>query len=750
MRREFLMAHLGGLRRRGLLVCELALLFVLAATRMAVGAEVREAGDSATVVGAEGVEAGDPAMAIGRPVEADADEHDVEEPEGSASYETVIRAGADAGERQADLDARTPGFANVVVLDTQRDRGGDDGLANALARTTGVTLRSAGGLGQFSSVSIRGSSAQQLAVFLDGVPLNGSIGEAFDLSTISLDVLSTAAVYRGYVPVPYVLAGLGGVIALTSASSKADKANVGIAGGSYGGLQGDGHVAFGSDTTSLRLGASAARSLGDFTFYDDNATPNVTADDRTTRRINDDFKRVTLHGVARSEFFSVRLSLVEVVLRKEQGIPGASYAQARNVRLGTDVYQTIASANRLFGSAEADLVLGVGIETRRYRDPDGELSLRSDQHTNNLDLYMSPRITIPLWRDATFALAANVRREHSRVEQANAILTPTGATRSGDAGRKRDSYGVGAELTQNVAERLRITLGTRIEGIRSDFRVADNAGQYNDQGRDTRTTQLTPRAGAVVRIAEPLELRGSYGRYVRVPTLNELFGDRGFVLGNEGLKPETGWLGDVGLRLQAATESARGRLDLVVFDSNVDDLITWQRTGPALRAFNTRGAVIRGLEVGGSGAVLNERLDAMVNYALLHTENLSNATSQRGQQLPGRPTNEVYAELGTTPPLPLEIVKARVYATADISAGLNLDVSGRYRVPPRALFGAGVRLAYSDTMSLAFAVQNLGNLRTTTWQPSTGEERQTVPISDFIGYPLPGRAFWLRGVWQCL
>ena len=37
-----------------------------------------------------------------------------------------------------------------------------------------------------------------------------------------------------------------------------------------------------------------------------------------------------------------------------------------------------------------------------------------------------------------------------------------------------------------------------------------------------------------------LQLRASVGRYFRVPTLFELFGDRGFVVGNEGLDPEWG------------------------------------------------------------------------------------------------------------------------------------------------------------------------------------------------------------------
>ncbi len=144
----------------------------------------------------------------------------------------------------------------------------------------------------------------------------------------------------------------------------------------------------------------------------------------------------------------------------------------------------------------------------------------------------------------------------------------------------------------------------------------------------------------------------------------------------------------------------------------------------------------------GSGVLWDGLLDAQVNYVLAHTENLTAVSSEHGQQLPGRPNDEVYAELGTNP-----FGVVRFYGTADVSTGLNLDPSGRFRVPPRALFGSGLQLIWGNA-SLSFAVQNLLDKRTTTWQPSAGEDRQTVAISDFIGYPLPGRSFWLRGAWR--
>ena len=48
-------------------------------------------------------------------------------------------------------------------------------------------------------------------------------------------------------------------------------------------------------------------------------------------------------------------------------------------------------------------------------------------------------------------------------------------------------------------------------------------------------------------IASPdLAFRATGGRYSRTPTVLELFGDRGFILGSPDLKSEVGWVGDAG------------------------------------------------------------------------------------------------------------------------------------------------------------------------------------------------------------
>jgi iron complex outermembrane receptor protein len=59
------------------------------------------------------------------------------------------------------------------------------------------------------------------------------------------------------------------------------------------------------------------------------------------------------------------------------------------------------------------------------------------------------------------------------------------------------------------------------------------------------------------------------------------------------------------------------------------------------------------------------------------------------------------------------------------------------------LQGAGVELHLDDRVHLVVEVRNLLDVRTATVVlPVAGARPHSVPIADFIGYPLPGRSVW--------
>lgn len=62
-------------------------------------------------------------------------------------------------------------------------------LADLLRGESGVLVRSTGGLGGYSQVSLRGAPCEQVEVTLDGVPLGGSTGSSIDVGPFALDGL---------------------------------------------------------------------------------------------------------------------------------------------------------------------------------------------------------------------------------------------------------------------------------------------------------------------------------------------------------------------------------------------------------------------------------------------------------------------------------------------------------------------------------------------------------------------------------
>ncbi|MFI5324569.1 MAG: TonB-dependent receptor, partial [Thermodesulfobacteriota bacterium] len=71
-----------------------------------------------------------------------------------------------------------------TVIDLQDFQGEYNTASEILSFSPGVVVRDYGGFGQLKTMSIRGSSNDQVVILLDGVRLNNPLGGGVDLSTI--------------------------------------------------------------------------------------------------------------------------------------------------------------------------------------------------------------------------------------------------------------------------------------------------------------------------------------------------------------------------------------------------------------------------------------------------------------------------------------------------------------------------------------------------------------------------------------
>lgn len=663
------------------------------------------------------------------------------------TYRTVVAA----PERRAQsrIDDKTPGFATAIDLQDETGARPSDGLPELVARTPGATVRSLGGLGQFASISLRGSSPQQVAVFLDGVPVDASLAGLVDLGAIPLDSLARIEIYRGYIPVTLGGAAIGGAIDLVGSIAEGNAGvQVGAGGGSFGARQG--RVSLRTPVArNVWVGAMAgyAGATGDFPFYDDAKTPAISGDDRTAIRTANGYDRVTTQLRVEAKRGATRLSVQQLALWKQQGIPGRGSTQTTDTRLGTVDLRTTARVDRdRVGRPGGRLawVFGLGVQRIRFEDPTGEAGIATidDQRTLGIDSFVSPRVRIPLWRGAFLQTVGEQRTQWVDVDERAQTSGP-----SGDAQRWRLWYGGGLTLQQFLWEaRWLLAPTVRVDALDSHFAVASGEGEQDDTGRNAATVGLSPRVGTRVRLLPGLEARASLGRYFRPPTLLELFGDRGYIVGNEGLVPERGTAADAGLVLDRGGRRHHVYAQLAGFWTRSEDLIQWIAAGAVTRPANVRGAVLRGLEASVQWTPTRRFVTLLANYTFTDTRSFATDPAQQGQPLPGRPRHDFFARwtVGHTWWIGPLAVEPRAAYTVDLVSGTLLDPSGRFELPTRALQGVAAELHLQRRIHLAVELRNLLDVRTANVVlPVRGARPTPVAVSDFLGFPLPGRSLWV-------
>src|SRR5262245_27454028 len=207
------------------------------------------------------------------------------------------RADADAGKAREDAS-----LSLVTVIDAKRPSAAQASVADLIAGEAGVRVRSRGGLGAFTSVSLRGSEEGEVTVLLDGVPLSRAASGAIDLSSRPADGLERIEIYRGTPPVQLGGEAIGGVINLVSRSAtRVTSFGAEVGGGSFGARSLAAHVGGPvvrarreSETLSAQATLAYRGATGDFTYFDGGGTPFSRVDDRIARRQNNDFDQGNL------------------------------------------------------------------------------------------------------------------------------------------------------------------------------------------------------------------------------------------------------------------------------------------------------------------------------------------------------------------------------------------------------------------------------------------------------------------------
>jgi vitamin B12 transporter len=650
---------------------------------------------------------------------------------------------------------RALGSAPFVTIVEPADRRGQLlSVAEALSSTVGAQVRSAGGVGASASISIRGASSGHTSVLVDGISLSRLTAVSVDLGRFRLDELDAVEVYRGNVPAELGGGGVGGAVNLVTHLGRGRggerlRASAGV--GSYGARRlaarfGD-TLRLGDAGLDVTASAGYLAADGDYRVFSDAGTPLNTTDDSWQTRQNNQARQldaVVRAGAAdrspeRGVIAGVRFSW------HRHGLPGLIAAPAYSASLATAVGLADLELRRsIAGWATRHRAWGT-VEHQRFRDRENEIGLAAQDR----DYTTFGGGAGSHWqrRLATHQLQAGAEVRLERFRDRDRWMN--GPTSLGS--RQTLALAVGDELAEDdwlVAAVLRLEVSRTAPAV-----PPDGLADPGDARFDPRYELLpSPRVTGRILAEEDLAVKASAGWYARQPTLVEMFGDRGFLVGTPELKPETGPSFDLGLVWAPARAHGpvdRTLVEVAGFYNRASDAILYVNTGFVARPMNAGAAQNFGLELSATTRLLRF-LSVVANTTLQMSEQLEDEASFDGKDLPRHPRHTAYGRLEAEARWWGR--QLRGYGDAHYTAESYLDRAGLQRVPSRASLGAGAGVELARQLVLSVEVKNLLDRQIERFplEPPPRPDFTSTPvaISDISGLPLPGRHLFVSLEWS--
>ncbi len=603
-------------------------------------------------------------------------------------------------------------------------------LPEILDEQPGLRIQRLGGLESYSTVSIRGSSAEQVLVTLDGIPLNSAEGGGVDLSTIPFGPLERVVVYRGVTPLSFGSSAIGGVVSLHSRTLQKPWLELEAGGGSFGTRLARGFGGHGSEDWGVGVAVDYLGSQGNFAFQDDQGTLFQNQDDEETERQNNAFDQTSVLVKAHWDWSNDwRLGVMNWFLWRDQGLPGVASNPTEKASLKR-VSNMLGF--RLHGSPSADSPLDVAVipyvswSQTTLSDPLSETGFGAD---NIKDQSLAPGISSTLkWPlffsgspDTVLTPGVNAAYRYERFVPEDLST----AQRFDASERHRVTAALELDFDWGPAE-TQVLISGRYEKLWNDVEQPGNRPVITEPPKPKLLSDAwTIRGGLVNRSIPWVEWRANAAYGVRFPSLYELFGNNGSLLGNPGLGPERGWNVDTGLVFTTPKQWRPNHwsVELFGFARWTDDLIHFIQNSQGISvAQNIASSRIFGVELGTYCDVLRH-IRGRGSATWIHSEDRSDNPARRGNILPQQPTWKVYGRLETYLRMAHWISELGVSADIEFVSGNFRDPANLVEVPERWLVGAGLYLrSKSSGMRMDVTLRNLTN----------------QPVLDYTGFPLPG------------
>lgn len=568
--------------------------------------------------------------------------------------EIVISATAAPTERER------AGASVAIITEEELRAAGDVQLTEYLARLPGISMDQSGPTGTFADLRIRGARTRYVSVYIDGILVTdpSTPSRQFeDFGGLSTGGLRRVEILKGSQSALYGGTAVGGVISIETLGGaelgEGTFQSAGLTFGSFGTASADYSVTRNTGPLSLSLSLSHAQADGFSAADEENGNTEADGFDRTRLSFGGEYAVSDTVTLGLNGFLERGSSDFDDFQAAPPFLPtdgdGVSDRETRGLR----AFATVRT-----GAWTHDFALS-GYTTDRV-STSGGFSTEFQSRRLAADYLASGRLSDTL--QLSFGLSwLDERAEYAALPGGSQDTTSAGAF---------------AEAVWSPSADLDVT-GT----IRHD--------DHSEFGGFT-----TGRLAFAWRPADGTVIRGAAATGYRPPSIGELFDNYGTFVGNPNLQPETSRTLELGIDRVFANGA---ELSATVFDTRIDDLVTFVFGAPSTLENIAGESRIRGVEISGRFPVT----DRIATYGAATFLDAEDAT---GTALPRVPRRDVVLGL-----------------EADLSDRLSGDVSVRMvgGVPDLEnykVLNAGFTYQLSDTVEAFVRGHNL-----------TNEQYQTAP-----------------------
>jgi vitamin B12 transporter len=563
------------------------------------------------------------------------------------------------------------GASVIVVTEDDLRAAGDVQLTDYLARLPGVSIVQNGPTGTFADLRIRGAGSRYISVFVDGIlvtdPSTPS-GQFEDFGGLTTGGIRRVEILKGAQSALYGGTAVGGVISITTLGGpelgEGTHQRAGGTAGSFGTFAGD--YSFTRNTGPLSLSFALSHAQADGFSAASEANGNTE---------DDGFDRSRLS-------FGAQYAVSEALT---VGINGFAETGSSDF----DDFQSVPPFLPTDGDGTSDR------DTRGLR-AFAQYDLGIWENETAASLYTTDRTSTSSGFTSEFS-SRRIALDHLSSAMVRSDLRLSFGLSFRDEEAEATSLPGGSETTT--------TAGGFVEAVWSPSDRLDLTGtiRYDDHSEFGGFT--TGRLAFAFRPAEGTVLRGAVGTGYRPPSIGELFDDFGFFVGNPDLDPETSTSIEVGIDQVWANGAI---LSATVFESRIDDLITFVPGAPSTLENISGETRIRGIELGG-------RVPLGLVFTGYGAFTFLDAETATGEPQPRTPERDL-------------VLGMEAAFTDRLGADLWVQaVSGIPEVDDYETLNASVSYAVTEGIDLTLRGLNL-----------TDEDYETVP-----GYGTAGRAFYV-------